>query len=580
MQLARFDAGYADAVVRSFRDDAIRTAVLIDDQFPNYTEMRGANDADFKEVDRAIKLYDFLHGRGLVCGIENWRKHQEESLNLIDKVRKSDLVVLDYRLGAAGPKSSLMILRHLAISPHFNLVVLYTNDDLQTVSLAAAAAMRGVKAPDAQLVPSEEVLEEAADVLLEFKPIDVASLTTFLTSGEKPWQGDVQAAMTDKGLNLRNLRSLTDHIGRKWIEELFEGYAPDGQDELGVRCGLSNADTLWIQAGSCFVAVVGKLKASDARNEGDYVWERLGNALKAWHPNYYRLVLSEIQNALELEAVVDQEAWLNDNLCLGLGLYLLESDKAAAGELSKDAVAGSAQSLVDRFVDLIRQRLASHAQVTETATDTLEALLKTAVTLPGGGETARHVRARELARVAAGGHGDWTEQILPAVNAFMISDEFRGSHITTGTVLQSGEADYWLCVSPACDLVPRSDAPLVVKLARLNRVQEVKKFTTGEVIAIKGRAGIEMFRALDAETRQPALRTAFLPEGTKVTRELGASAAFRGWFATGASPVCGPNQMKTFTILAQLRGSFATRFLLTAGQQLSRVGVDFVDFRE
>ena len=57
MDLARFDAGYADAVVRSFRDDAIRTAVLIDDQFPSYTEMREAKDADFKEVERAIKLW-------------------------------------------------------------------------------------------------------------------------------------------------------------------------------------------------------------------------------------------------------------------------------------------------------------------------------------------------------------------------------------------------------------------------------------------------------------------------------------------------------------------------------------------
>jgi len=575
--LARFDAGYADAVVRSFRDDAIRTAVLIDDQFPSYTEMLGANETDFKELERAIKLYEFLHDRGLVCGIENWRKHQVESLNLIDKVRKSDLVVLDYRLGAAGPKSSLTILRHLAISPHFNLVVLYTNDDLRKVSLAAVAAMRGLKAPDVKLVPPDEVLDEAADVLLEFKPIDFASLTTFLTCGDKPWQGDVQAAMTDNGLNLRNLRSLTDYIGRQWIEELFEGYVPDGHDELGVRCDLSDADTLWIQAGSCFVAVVGKLKAGDARNEGDYVWERLGNALRAWRPNYYRLVLSEIQNALELEAVVDQEAWLNEDLCLGLGLYLLESEAAAAGDISEDAVAGSAQSLVDRFVDLIRQRLASHTKVTETATLMLGARLKAPAAQPGDGETARHVRARELAHVAAGEHGDWTDQILPAVNAFMVSDEFRGSHITTGTVLQSGSDDYWLCVSPACDLVPRGEAPVIMQLTRLIKTPSVKKFTTGESIAIKGRDGVKMFQALNAETRQPMLRTVFLPEGTKVTYQTDGQPTFGGWFATGASPVCGPNQMKTFSVLAQLRGNFATRFLLTAGQQLSRVGVDFVD---
>lgn len=577
MDLARFDAGYADAVVRSFRDDAIRTAVLIDDQFPSYTEMREAKDADFKEVERAIKLYDFLHGRGLICGIENWRKHREESLNLIDKVRKSDLVVLDYRLGSDGPATSLKILRHLATSPHFNLVVLYTNDNLTRVSLAAAAAMRGLSQPEPKLVPNDEALGEAVDVLVEFETIDFEGLTTFLMRGERPWENEVRAAMEERGVPLRHLRPLTDHIGRKWIEELFEGYATDGAQELGLRCDFGNKETLWIQAGSCFVAVVSKQKAGAVQGEGDYVWGRLGDALKAWRPNYYRLVLSEIQNALELEAVVDQEAWLDDDLCLGLGLYLLESKEAAAGDISPDAVAGSAQSLVDRFVDLIRQRLSSHTKVTETATLMLGNRLETPVMEPGDGETARHVRARELAHVSPGEHGDWVERILPAVNAFMVSDEFRGSHITTGTVLQSGKDDFWLCVSPACDLVPRTDGPVVVQLTRLTNAPSVTKYTTGENVAIKGRDGVRMFHALNPETRQPMLRTVFLPEGTKVTRDVEGQQTFIGWFATGASPVCGPNQMKTFEVLAQLRGNFATRFLLTAGQQLSRVGVDFVD---
>lgn len=149
METAQFDADFADAVVRSLRDDAIRTAVLIDDQFPTYLQMRGpALEDKFKEVGRAVNLYGFFHQRGLICDIENWRNPGEADLELIDKVRKSDLVVLDYQLGNGGPRVALEILRHLAVSVHFNLVVLYTNDPLSKVALSAAAAMRGVAPPD------------------------------------------------------------------------------------------------------------------------------------------------------------------------------------------------------------------------------------------------------------------------------------------------------------------------------------------------------------------------------------------------------------------------------------------------
>jgi hypothetical protein len=46
---------------------------------------------------------------------------------------------------------------------------------------------------------------------------------------------------------------------------------------------------------------------------------------------------------------------------------------------------------------------------------------------------------------------------------------------------------------------------------------------------------------------------------------------------TGAEPVVAIKEPTTFTVVSQLRGTFATRFLLAAGQHLSRIGVDFVD---
>lgn len=610
MEAAQFDADFASAVVRSFRDDAIRTAVLIDDQFPTYLQMRDAAvENEFQEVGRAANLYNFFHQRGLICDIENWRQPDDADLDLIDKVRKSDLVVLDYQLGVGGPKTALKILRHLAVSPHFNLVILYTNDQLIKVALSAAAAMRGLAPPDPGLVPTTEVLGDAEAILdqEEFREVDAGGLAAYLTRGETPWRNDLRDAMAEAGMHLRGLRPLTDYVARRWITQVSSGYAPVEGPLLELRCSFDDADTMWIHCGSCFVAVVDKLKAGDDQDEGTYVWDRVGAALRAWRPNFYRLVLSEIQNAMELEAVTDHEAWLDDNLCLGLGLYLLESDDAAAGRMEPGAVAGSAQSLIDRFVDLIRRRLATHVKITDTATSVLSARLSTALGTPRPGETGRHVRAREMAHVAPDAACEWQEKVLPSVNAFMISDEFRGGHITTGSVLRSGETDYWLCVSPACDLEPRETGPVLLQLIHLTKGRSTDKYSTGERIVITTKSGPAVLTALNARSRQPSLKVVLLPNGTGVVREGTTEPVLTGWFALTMAP-SGPSpegastgialakavieapaeagrteqdarsgDSVAFTVVAQLRGTFATRFLLAAGQHLSRVGVDFID---
>lgn len=613
MELAQFDAEFANAVVRSFRDDAIRTAVLIDDEFPTYRQMHDDEaKKKFKELDRAINLYGFFHQRGLICDIENWRNLGDAELDLINKVRKSDLVVLDYRLGAAGPKAALQILRQLAISPHFNLVVIYTNDPLSNVALSAAAAMRGVAPPEQKLVPNDDVLGEAEEILdrEEFREVNAGFLASYLTHGKTQWKGDLQAAMQDAGLDLRNLRALTDHVARRWIRQVSGDHTPEEGRVLDLHCNIADTNTMWIHCGSCFVAVVGKQSAGDTQEEGSYVWERLDRALRAWQPNYYRLVLSEIQNALELEAIVDHEAWLDDNLCLGLGLYLLESDQAAAGKIAAGVVAGSAQKLIDRFVDIIRRRLATHVKVTDTATNLLLARLSTPLVDPRPTETGRHVRARELAHVSPDAQCDWGGKVLPAINAFMISDEFRGGHITTGSVLQSGGKDFWLCVSPACDLEPRETGPVLLQLIKLRNGSSKSKYSTGERIVINTQDGPIVLTALNEDTRQPSLKVVVLPNGTGVVREADAPPLLTGWFAsamrqgnpaagaaepdravqlaaevatTGPGSAALPAQAAanssstTFTVVAQLRGTFATRFLLAAGQHLSRVGVDFID---
>jgi hypothetical protein len=594
MPVDAFAATYSDAVERSFRDDAIRTAILIDDQFPDYVQMQDAKIADFRDLERAKSLYTFLHRRGLLCDVLNWRKPEDTDHELVEKVRKSDLVVLDYQLGTGGPKAALQILRHLAESPHFNLVVLYTSDTLTTVSLAAAAAMRGLPALPANAKPSAELLDEAAAALEDFQDIDAAGLIAYIKDGVTPWKAALQAALTEAEIDLKNLPALIHHVARRWLDRLFDGYEAKAQ-LLDLRCDLGGEE-LWIQSGSCFVAIVKKGTANEGEEEGAFVWRRLGAALRSWQPNFYRLILSEIQNALELEAIADHEAWLDDNLCLGLGLYLLEDDGAARGERAADDIAGFSQSLIDRFVDLIRRRLSHHGAIAETAAALLNGKLGLPLSDAVGGESARRTRARELAHVGPDQEVDWTDKVLPSVNAFMVSDEFRGGHLTTGTVIRDERENHWLVVSPSCDLVPRADGPILIQLMRLSKISSAEKFTVGDKVAVHSEGQTKLFRALSETSRQPSLKTLYLPNGTRIERSDGQESRIyvRGWFAdlTGAAKAPpdakakgkapageqpGAMESAQFTVVSQLRGSFATRFLMLTGQHQSRIGVDFVD---
>ncbi|MCE4570450.1 hypothetical protein [Caballeronia sp. CLC5] len=300
--------------------------------------------------------------------------------------------------------------------------------------------MRGLAPVQDDTAPSPEILEAAEDILAEerFYEIDAPGLRDYLTDGKIGWNNDLRQSMQTAGIHLSNLKSLADYVARQWIATLVDDYEPDAS-ELPLGLNIGPDQPMWVHCGSCFVAIVQKLPSSSEEDEGEYVWGRLGSALRAWKPNIYRLILSEIQNALELEAVAHHENWLDDDLSLGLGLYLLESDEAASGVLSPSDIEGSAQSLIDRFVDIIRRRLATHDGISRTANDLLSARLSTTLGTAPAGESARRIRARELAHIAADRSIDWQQKVVPAVNAFMVSDAFRGGHVTTGTVLRDAD---------------------------------------------------------------------------------------------------------------------------------------------
>jgi hypothetical protein len=116
----------------------------------------------------------------------------------------------------------------------------------------------------------------------------------------------------------------------------------------------------WIQSRNCFVAIVGKAAAlsGDDRDPAG-VMQGLGQALLGWRPNFFQLLVSEIQNVLELEALATEDEHLRDpNTQAGLWLYLLESI-ADVDPHDASEVKSALGSIIGRIVDSMRRRLAT-----------------------------------------------------------------------------------------------------------------------------------------------------------------------------------------------------------------------------
>ena len=95
-------AAYNKAIVDTFRVNALRTAHIIDDSFPTYEELAANDDAKKErgEWKLAAELYAHFRANHIPCDVANTIDSLEDDVN---RIRKSDLIVLDYNLTPATP---------------------------------------------------------------------------------------------------------------------------------------------------------------------------------------------------------------------------------------------------------------------------------------------------------------------------------------------------------------------------------------------------------------------------------------------------------------------------------------------
>lgn len=587
---------YDDAVEKTFMS-GLRSVFLVDDAFPTFWDLHkgGLRLKRFGEAERAANLYHSFRKRQLPCDVENTFRIGD--LKIVERMRKCDLIVLDLHLDRTDTDASktLHILRRLAESEHFNTVVLYTKKpDLKDVWLDVAVNLR----PDLcnPRLPLEGSAHEA-DWWAQFDPTTIEgptenAISSFLLNGPKAIGletrkliEDLKSAGATGKLSVILDAFLRYHISRREAPEnkkLNSKSAPLGRT---LRGRFESGKPYWVQSGGCFVAIINK-ERPDEEDPAKHIFDGLKAALLDWRPNFLQLLISEIQNRLELEALAtDTRSFSEPTLQVGLSHYLLES---IAEDPTDDA---AAESTVDRIVETIRHKISGDKSLRKFAHEILVDRLESL--------EAKLSQANSMERAAAFAHVDKapdTQDVLFYLNSFLSSERFNRSRITTGTVFHRA-GEYWIVMSPACDLTGREPngsqpwmrgmhpvrAMTAIKTEKVSLKGSLENATQGRSIFL--RIGDEKISlGLFFSNINPAPEIFFLQDTGKVRMSKGGLTTFRAAQVHKKTlrgvvvPKIGDTE--DFEVVGQLRANYASRALQLTGSHLGRIGVDFFNFEQ
>jgi hypothetical protein len=579
---------YETAVEKTFVC-SLKSVFLVDDSFPTYEDMFGDETAvkGFAERDRAKRLYTAFRERNLPCDVENSFKAGD--IEMVERLRKCDLIVIDYHLetGVIDNSKSIEILRKLADSPHFNTVIVYTNEDIDEAWIDIACNLR----PDLRLAPfladdkhqNEAAWWDSIDPKKLVEP-DGEVICQFLRGGfsgvDREKRGSVCKEVVAHGARGRGDVGVMAEMFVRWVADkrrvaTIKQY--DEQDEAGPRTlqgRFAAENPHWLQSRGCFIAIV---KKTDKEDEAALLMKGLSDALLDWKPNFLQILVSEIQNALELDSVAtNPKAFSDAKRQVGLSHYLLEQ------LVDEDDPESAVENVIDRIVETIRHGIAADVEMRTFATDVL-ADVRTKL----GGDIATPNKLANAATLAHIGSGVDEVEVVSYLNAFLSTERFAKSRITTGTVFEK-DKEFWMVATPACDLTSRVPkkreewmksmhpvrAFIAIRLTDVKVPLAMETATEGKFAFILRDEQPIALQVLNPMTSSPDTEMFFAIDAGKVTTTNGEFVfkAVQVGQSDAAPKLASPSE---YSVVGQLRANYASRVLQVTGAHLSRIGIDF-----
>lgn len=487
--------------------DPIRTVVVIDDDFPTIdalvtNELGGDPKSAWKKVDleRVKKILDFARGKErpwLVDVHDAKRIRIESETRIAPYLDHSDLLVLDYHLqGSSGSgEASIKILRQLAQNGHHNLVILYTGGYSGDYSTVLREIAIGLTCWDQSLGSDQALMKATSDLVDDWEGseigitkrlMDQVSSAIYLRHRHDLPASYKRLLATDEGKALQALFSTKPADVALGIGNLVEWLFWRRQSEFekafcGVDLGPIRVDSAdgvgWLRSERLFVTLVPK---SDEPNEFE---NRLTAALVHSYPGPHRLLLAKMRAAIdeqgshaEVAILGDkavQTAWLDDFLNPAPAdestaiFGTINRHWEALGDQMRGTLQPFSKGLRDAFLGLDRTTvfnrsgldqadLKSSASVMSynrfVSTKTFDRshlttghIFKIISSAPAPAVSAATVSADEPVTTSS------SAQVAVAADLIHEAEKLRASETPP---LPSPVGQFWICLSPACDMVP------------------------------------------------------------------------------------------------------------------------------
>jgi Response receiver domain len=568
----------------------IRSVLIVDDDYPTIDDMLNIEieRTEDNPVARVRKTwYDapqriknvierFRHpDQPLLVDIHDGANVAAEGDAMIaSHLHQSDLLVLDYELDKTRRGDgyrAIEILRGLMSNDHFNLVVVHTSEELNLVYrqiIVGLLSPIGTNLTDderdraTQLVAVREDIEEDIAALLEDAVSDdqyvhwrlyPSDYSRILTRKEQPYTAFAELAdaanWSDEDLRL---------VLRLELARVEARLQPVMNQAHPTSISWSNRGVRWIKTNSDFIAF--SKKGAD-----DDLLKDLQLALEAWNPEPSRLFLAKLRAEIDEYGVIAQTSALERKHALAHWYAgLLKADEYER----RWRIAESVERHSDQLLHSILPR------VEEFATKLVKAEA-------AGGDI--NARCKDHFGVDLSDAGD-VERASLEHNAFVCSRDPQGWHLTTGHILDVS-GDYWICLSPACDLVPGQGAKRFEIFGNRRPFVAVKLFLIDDkpLRKIKVQSNMHVFLVVDGKTKIFAFTDKGNEAAVPISRTFYAEkdGVFHCNFAMKVSiPRAGSSRLVhdsvEATVVSQLRYEYALNLLQKLGVSMTRIGLDFV----
>lgn len=586
----------------------IRTVMVVDDEFPTVDallqkELDGSGKWVDVNVSRARKIIQSCRAdsRRWVVDIhdgQNLSSIEDQGLEA-SHFHHSDLMILDYHLNKEKPDdggNAVSILRRLASNDHFNLVIVYTKGYSDTggqIPRVVREVALGLCSFDERLVQGQRAGEIVKELIEEWEDTDEDIEKTIFDAVDDSLFLMIKAQKSEKidwpaicaWPQFEALKSRVEGAPGKKIPRsfrLFLQYSVHHRQE-SLRPKLAEQDfgrinwdlggqseTNWIRTDRLFVTVVSKTE------EPSTLPDKLLSALTRWNPEPHRLLMSKMRAELDERGVLAEGTVLdNHHLQVGwLQEYLTEDMYERQWKV---------HSTINRHWEGLGDSI--RFGVTEFAERLASYLLQT-----GGPQIVDQWYPNSV-----------TSEVKGYLNSYVSSKVgVEGAYLTTGHVIQleGGAKDscFWLCLSPACDLVPgQKSSGWSKRLGDHTPFMAVELFSVKNEEALKNAfAGNHLFLKIDKDLRcfsfTPPFSSKDDPDGEKTSNPKWEQmfVGDQGRFESGTTNITvarasGHKGVLAFNssaarVVAHLRYEYALNLLGRLGANLSRVGLDFVGF--